>query len=187
MSKFIQRGHNSSSYFWIMPVKIIDESKNTSGMDNIIEFKQYEISIEEDDVWALLFYYLIKYFDDELKENKSRNLDKEYISYKGGILSTFEWNLEYNYFSLDNIKNVILHIKQDIDILKNDYFNSKLVEQKSYFKDRFNPRKVDSGDKDLVNDFVEFYEDFVEIMEEMIMGANEKGYNLISIMSPQKI
>ena len=111
-------------------------------------------------------------------------MDKEYISYKGGILSTFEWNLEYNYFSLDNIKNVILHIKQDIDILKNDYFNSKLVEQKSYFKDRFNPRKVDSGDKDLVNDFVEFYEDFVEIMEEMIMGANEKGYNLISFMGP---
>ena len=43
-------GHNVSSYFWIMPVRIIDCS-DTNEMDNIAEMRSSEISIEEDDVF----------------------------------------------------------------------------------------------------------------------------------------
>ena len=42
-------GHDSSSYFWIMPVRVID-FENTADLDSVAEMRSTEISIEEDDV-----------------------------------------------------------------------------------------------------------------------------------------
>ncbi len=39
-------GHDSSSYFWIMPVRVIDPS-DKDAFDNIAEMSSSEISIEE--------------------------------------------------------------------------------------------------------------------------------------------
>ena len=43
----IIEGHNPSSYFWIMPVKVKDMTKDIDDMDNIDEYRKLEISIEE--------------------------------------------------------------------------------------------------------------------------------------------
>lgn len=42
-------GHDSSSYFWIMPVRVIDY-EDTAALDSVAEMRSAEISIEEDDV-----------------------------------------------------------------------------------------------------------------------------------------
>ena len=63
-------GHDSSSYFWIMPVRVIDYSN--IDIDSVAEMRSAEISIEEDDVDQYLTPFLYKYFDDELKANKNR-------------------------------------------------------------------------------------------------------------------
>lgn len=64
-------GHDSSSYFWIMPVRVID-FENTADLDSVAEMRSAEISIEEDDVAEYLTPFLYKYFDEELTENKNR-------------------------------------------------------------------------------------------------------------------
>ena len=42
-------GHDTSSYFWIMPVRVIDYS-DTNSLSSVAQMKSVEISIEEDDV-----------------------------------------------------------------------------------------------------------------------------------------
>ena len=85
----IKEWHDSSSYFWIMPVKVRDMTKNADDIDNVDEYRKLEISIEEENIRAFLFPLLLKYFDDDLPENKQR-YGKDIISYTNGIQSTFE-------------------------------------------------------------------------------------------------
>ena len=60
-------GHDSSSYFWIMPVRIIDY-EDTGALDSVAEMRSAEISIEEDDVAQYLTPFLYEYFDEELAD-----------------------------------------------------------------------------------------------------------------------
>ena len=88
-------GHNGSSYFWIMPVRVVDDS-DTNDLDNVAEMKISEISIEEDDVDQYLTPFLYTYFDEELEANKKRIQNcwtdddgNEHVTY----ISGFEWYL----------------------------------------------------------------------------------------------
>lgn len=65
----IIEGHDDSSYFWIMPVKVKDMTKDANDIDNVDEYRKLEISIEEENIRAFLFPLLLKYFDDGLPEN----------------------------------------------------------------------------------------------------------------------
>lgn len=68
----IKKGHDSSSYFWIMPVKVKDINKNTNNMDNVDECKDLEISIEEEDINSFLRPILLEIFNDYLYANKKK-------------------------------------------------------------------------------------------------------------------
>lgn len=112
-------GHDSSSYFWIMPVRIIDYS-DTNGIDNVAEMKIAEISIEEDDVAQYLTPFLYKYYDDALEANKKRIEDRwtddngvEQIS----VVSGFEWYLTHNYFTFDSMIEILKDIEDTVDAL----------------------------------------------------------------------
>ena len=53
-------GHDSSSYFWIMPVRVIDY-EDSGALDNVAVMRSNEISIEEDDVSQYLSPLLYEY------------------------------------------------------------------------------------------------------------------------------
>lgn len=109
-------GHDSSSYFWIQPVRVIDFS-DTNEIDNVAEMHSNEISIEEDDVDQYLTPFLYKYFDDELEANKKR------VSYitddeqKTVYYSGFEWYLTHNFYTFASITNMLNDIKDTIEAL----------------------------------------------------------------------
>lgn len=50
-------GHNGASYFWIMPVRVVDSS-DSNGPDSADQMRSVEISIEEDDIARYLFPFL---------------------------------------------------------------------------------------------------------------------------------
>jgi hypothetical protein len=138
-------GHNSSSYFWIMPVRVVDFS-DTSFVNNVAEMRSVEISIEEDDVYKYLTPFLYKYFDNELEANKKRieyrwtdNNGNEQIS----CVSDFKWNLTYNFFTFDSIKNILKDINDTVDALSSGRENE-------YTKKL---RKNDSDMLELIIDF----------------------------------
>ena len=187
-------GHDSSSYFWIQPVRIIDFS-DTNGTDNVAEMKMAEISIEEDDVAQYLTPFLDKYFDNELEANKKR------IGNTGDSnVNGFEWYLTYNFYTYDAIKNMLKDIRGTIDVLssgRKNEFTDKLKEKRGWatyelifsknltaeqikeYND--NRPKEDDTKAELI---IDFYQRFIYRMEYMMKIGEEKGYNLISFMGP---
>lgn len=181
-------GHDSSSYFWIMPVRIIDY-EDTGALDSVAEMRSAEISIEEDDVAQYLTPFLYEYFDEELEANKQRK-----------DVSGFEWYLEHNYFTFEQMVSVLKDIEDTVDALasgKETEYTKKLklkrgtaTYQLLYAKD-LNAEEVaaynanrpteDNTEVDLV---IDFYQRFLYRMEYMMKVGKEKGYNLISFMGP---
>lgn len=181
-------GHDSSSYFWIMPVRVI-EYENTADLDSVAEMRSAEISIEEDDFAQYLTPFLYQHFDEELEENKKR---------KG--VSGFEWYLEHNYFTFEQMESVLKDIADTVDALasgkETEYIKKLKIKrgtatyQLLYAKD-LNAEEVaayntnrpteDNTEVDLV---IDFYQRFLYRMEYMLKVGKEKGYNLISFMGP---
>lgn len=181
-------GHDSSSYFWIMPVRIIDY-EDTGALDCVAKMRSAEISIEEDDVAQYLTPFLYEYFDEELEANKQRK-----------DVSGFEWYLEHNYFTFEQMVSILKDIVDTIEALasgKETEYTKKLklkrgtaTYQLLYAKD-LNAEEVaaynanrpteDNTEVDLV---IDFYQRFLYRMEYMLKVGKEKGYNLISFMGP---
>ena len=192
-------GHDSSSYFWIMPVRVIDYT-DTNDFNNVAEMKQLEISIEMDDVDQYLTPFLHKYYDDELKANK-RRIDsywngKEPVLYIKG----FEWYLTHNFYTYDSIMNMIADIKDTIEALssgRENEFTAKLREKRGsetfqilYSKD-MTKEQIDEYNANLPKEddtpielIIDFYQRFIYRMGYMIKIGRENGYNLISFMGP---
>ena len=181
-------GHDSSSYFWIMPVRVIDYS-NTENLDSVAEMRSTEISIEEDDVSQYLTPFLYKFFDDELEANKNR-----------ADAQGFEWYLTHNFFTFDSITSILNAINDTIDALdsgRDNEFTAKLREKRGtatyqllYARDmsedqikayNANGPTEENTEIDLI---IDFYRRFVYRMEYMMKVGKEKGYDLISFMGP---
>ena len=195
-------GHDSSSYFWIMPVRVIDYS-NTESLDNVAEMRSAEISIEEDDVAQYLTPFLYKYFDEELEANKKR-VESYWIDDDGNEQATpvdgFEWYLTYNFFPFDSMEKILNDMLDTIDALSTgritEYTEKLKVKRGSathqllYAKD-LNQEQIDAYNANLptednteVDLLIDFYHRFIYRMEYMMKVGREKGYDLISFMGP---
>lgn len=195
-------GHDSTSYFWIMPVKVIDYS-NSDSIDCVAEMRSNEISIEEDDVGQYLSPFLYKYFDDNLKANRNRIEDhwtdddgNEQATYVNG----FEWFLTYNFFTYESMVNILDDMRDTIDALssgRENEFTAELREKRGwatyellYAKDlsedqikEYNAHRPTEDDTE-IGLIIDFYNRFIYRMEYMMRIGKEKGYDLISFMGP---
>lgn len=194
MTKII-KGHDTGSCFWIMPVKIKDINKDTNDIENVIEFKNAEISIDEEDFKLYLFPIVLKFFNDNLDMNRKR-LDVEKDEYTNGIETSFIWNLTNNYFTVDDIKLMIKEIEKIVYLLTNDYNNSYLdYVKKDYDWILYEDNSLDHSllnNKKFQDELVEknkdkiikFYVDFNKFMVNMVNVAIENEYNLIIMCGP---
>ena len=181
-------GRDSSSYFWIMPVRVID-FEDTADLDSVAEMRSAEISIEEDDVAQYLTPFLYNYFDEELEENKKRK-----------DVSGFEWYLEHNFFTFDSMAQILKDIEDTVDALisgRETEYTQKLkikrgtaTYQLVYAKNlneeevaEYNANRPTEDDTQVAL-IVDFYQRFLYRMEYMMKVGKEKGYNLISFMGP---
>ena len=151
-------GHANSSFFWIMPVRVIDY-KNIGCSGTVAAMKAAEISIEEDDVAQYLSPFLFQYFDEGLKANKMRS--------EVG----FDWNLTHNFFTFDDIRNILKDIYATVDVLSSGRENEYTVKIKE--DSRFKTEAI-----------IDFYRRFTYRMEYMIKVGAENGFDLISFEGP---
>lgn len=163
-------GHDGSSYFLIMPVRVIDYS-NTNERYNVAKMYSVEISIEEEDVWKYLTPFLYKHYDDELEANKNR-IDLRWIDDDGNeqfsTIKGFEWYLTHNFFTFKSIENVLKDITETIEALSSRNENEFT-------------EKLKDTETELV---IDFYNRFIYRMEYMMKVGSEKGYDMISFMGP---
>ena len=181
-------GHDGSSYFWIMPVRVIDY-EDTGRMDSVAKMRSAEISIEENDVAQYLTPFLFRYFDEELEENKKR-ID----------VSGFEWYLEHNFFTFDSMTQILKDIEDTVDALisgRETEYTEKLKIKRGTETDlliydknlseeevaEYNANRPTEDDTEAAL-IVDFYKRFLYRMEYMMKVGKEKGYNLISFMGP---
>ena len=159
-------GHDGSSYFWVLPVRVLDYD-DTNEIDNVAELESIEISIEEMDVTKYLLPFLLEHYDGQLEANKKRVYER-WEDY-----SDFEWYLTYNFYTHDSIKNMLEDIKDTINALSSgvetDYIR-KLRENRTF-----------DAKHELI---VDFYRRFIYRMEYMIQIGKENGFDLISFMGP---
>lgn len=190
-------GHDNSSYFWIMPVRILDYA-DTNRMENVAEMRSNEISIEEDDVYRYLMPFLDKCFDNDLKANRNRaeyfdtddDGNEQIIPVEG-----FAWYLTHNFFTYDSVEEILEDIRATINDLasgKDNDFIAQIRERNGFSTSivvsldppedgmtcRFEKTEVTS------EMIIDFYRRFIYRMEYMVRVGREKGYDLISFMGP---
>ena len=161
----IVAGHDSSSYFWIMPVKLNDDV-SLRLPDRVDEFRDEEISIEEDDVNTYLYYFLNKYFDENISYDGYRD------EYCGNGL---EWNLEYNLYAVDAIRDMLSEIERVSKLLAEKNDSKELDAFKSTPRYKFVADDIAKA--------VSFYDRFIFRMNTMIENWPE-GYEYVSFMGP---
>lgn len=165
-------GHNGASYFWIMPVRVVDSS-DTNDPDNADQMRSAEISIEEDDIARYLFPFLKAYFDDSLEANQ-RRVDYCRTDADGHqrteYVCGFEWNLTHNYYTLPTVEGMLKDIQSTVEALSSGKENE------------YTAQVALSGTP--VECILDFYRRFICRMEKMLAAGKENGYDLISFMGP---
>ena len=146
--------------------------------------------------------FLYNYYDDELEANKKR-VEHYWIDDDGNKQSTpvsgFEWYLTHNFFTFDQIVQILKDIADTVDALtsgRETEYTKKLklkrgpaTYQLLYAKDlneeavEYNANRPTEDDTE-VGLVVDFYQRFLYRMEYMMKVGKEKGYNLISFMGP---
>ncbi len=175
----IIKGHDCGSYFWIMPAKILDYTITTDYIHNIDELSSEEISIEEDIILDFLSIYLKANFDPSLEENIKREEFQE---------NEFQWN-QANYYTFNGVEKIITKIQKDIQKIESNTFDDDFriksmggylyyYLDKKFSEDR---KEIFWKYKDIV---VEFYKRFVSYMKNMMVAAQNNGYELIMFMGP---
>ena len=174
----IIRGHDTGSCFWIMPVKTEIDDK-TAKLE-CKRFNQYEISIEEDDVFDYLAYFLFKYFDGDLPENKARE-----------DVDGFDWFLEHNFYTRDSIIEISLEISNLLGIITDDETSDEqkrlqiandypIAKMRGYNAIDM-ARNIFDG-RYTLSAVTSFYVDFITLLGKMMFECKEG--NLISFMGP---
>lgn len=185
----IKQGHDDSSYFWIMPVKV--DSCELITEDDIEGQYDYEISVEEGNVECFLQYFFYKYFDKTLPYNINRHDGNMYLKDHSGKVE-FELWLEYNFFTYEQIEHMLSEIEWAAETLEKDIENPYLEPIKENFsifymaerdsKDYIAGVTDDASIKRNIFVVTDFYKRFVRYMRNMM--KKNPDFNLISIMGP---
>ena len=179
----IVEGHGGGAYFQISPVRHTEVTEdNEYGIE---ECREEEISVEEDDAFYYLYYFLNKYFDKEYPYGEARPSYCE---------DGFEWSLEHNIYTYETVRTMLDEIEECAHLLATDFHNEKLNGLKN--KVCHHPLDIESDadfqqlpaekqEKELANRIAgvcDFYERFVTRMRKMMDSASE--YELISFVGP---
>ncbi len=177
----IEEGRSYSSYFWFGSVKV--PSKDKIYDKDVVELPEV-FSIEEGNVECFLYYFLLKYFDNELVYNKNRYDDAN------GYEEDFVHWLTFNFYTYNTLKAMIEDILYCVNLLKTDYHNEYLHPLKESFSIYYmcgkNDKDYGNNSKEAIQRnidvVIDFYERFVKRLLQMM--ENNTDAELIYIMGP---
>lgn len=179
----IKEKHDPSSYFRFQPVIIEKGSKITWEDAKCLEEK---FLIEQGYIECFLFYFLKKYFDENLLYNRER-----YDEY-GGYIRHFEFYLTDNFYTYETLDKMCDEILDVAQLLETDYDNAQLDSIKDFFSiyylcDEEDPdyQNCDSPKEAIqrhVGAAIDFYRRFVDRLRKMM--KNNPSTELISVVGP---
>lgn len=186
MSYQIEIWEDTTGNFRICPVKVDKELMHELGL---LRYERVEkvgdlISIDDGDLDTFLYYFLNKYFDQNLDFNSYRFFD-DYDYIEG-----FAWNLFHNFYTYDTMYDMLAEIDEVACMLETDYDNPALDEVKKEFsiyymcdeEDEDYKKGNSAAIKDHIDVVIDFYRRFTERVRKMM--ADCPRANLISIDGP---
>ena len=121
----ILEGHQGSACFRIMPVALPDEGLLPGAGDEVftkaLRRTAEEISIDEDDVEMFLFYFLKRNY------NQKRSMLYRRLEHPEPLGVEFEWNLEDNVYSYDEMRRMLAEMRETAARLVLDYDDPSLA------------------------------------------------------------
>ena len=133
-----------------------------------------------------MFYFLKKYFDENLLYNRERYNDC------GGYIRHFEFYLTDNFYTYETLEKMCDEILDVARLLETDYDNAKLDSIKEFFSvfylcDREDPDYQNRNTsreamQRHIGAVIDFYRRFVERLRKMM--KNNPNTDLISVMGP---
>ena len=183
----IKEGHDSSSYFWIVPVIVKNEEELLLRQETFLDD---EISIEEDYVFSYLAPFLKRHFD----ENHWCNIARDRVQYGETVRYGFEWH-DDNFYYYDRLELMLCEIELVARLLEIDYDNPILDKYKEnysiYFllsneeRAKLNARGGGNHKKEIEkrkDRIIDFYRRFVSRVRKMMENYPET--NMIDICGP---
>lgn len=187
----ILEGHQGSACFRIMPVALPDEGLLPGAGDEVftkaLRRTAEEISIDEDDVEMFLFYFLKRNY------NQKRSMLYRRLEHPEPLGVEFEWNLEDNVYSYDEMRRMLAEMRETAARLVLDYDDPSLAGVKERFRaSAFVHESVSVWDMTPVQEQVfippniavatDFYERFARRME--LMMARAPQFSDVSFTGP---
>lgn len=164
----INDGYTPEANFYIMPARVVYKD-NTENIEYIINIEDNCISIDQDNsIYYCGVDYIMPFLINHYDPNLDANIwwDNGMVEYIDGSKLAFKYN-DYNYYSIDDIENILKEIKETIIAIEND--------KETQYTKTLKPITLDI-DKSLL---IDFYEKFIYRMEYMLKVSIEMGYNLI--------
>ena len=116
----ILEGGDSGGYFSIVPTMVEDKPVDSNYPWSTQDYYRNIIMIDEMDVQPLLFYFLEKYFDEDLNKKCT---DRDPYNSRG-----FQHYADPNLYSYPTIKEMLQEIEEKTRLLQEDFENPELKE-----------------------------------------------------------
>ena len=116
----ILEGGDSGGYFSIVPTMVEDKPVDSNYPWGTQDYYRNIIMIDEMDVQPLLFYFLEKYFDEDLNKKCT---DRDPYNSRG-----FQHYADPNLYSYPTMKEMLLEIEEKARLLQEDFENPELKE-----------------------------------------------------------
>ena len=169
----VVKKEKKAGYFYIIPVERNSVSYFAVTHNEVEGLREYGISINKEKACTYLNYFLLKYFDDELIENKIKMGN---VSYKDK--TSFEWSGKDNFYTLDNIRLMKDSINEVLSLLQNDFDNYDLDEYKKMTYEKIPENEF----KENIDEIIAFYNNICDYFDSLLDLEDDKYIISFSIL-----
>lgn len=169
----VVKKEKKAGYFYIIPVERNSVSYFAVTHNEVEGLREYGISINKEKACTYLNYFLLKYFDDELIENKIKMGN---VSYKDK--TSFEWSGKDNFYTLDNIRLMKDSINEVLSLLQNDFDNYDLDEYKKMTYEKIPENEF----KENIEEIIAFYNNICDYFDSLLDLEDDKYIISFSIL-----
>lgn len=169
----VLKKQRKEGYFYVIPVERNSVSFFAVNHNEVEGLRDYGISIDKEKASNYLYYFLLKYFDDELIENKIKMGN---VSYKDK--TNFEWNGKDNFYTLDCIRFMKDEMKNIIWMLENSYDSFELEEYKKKTFEKISEEVL----KEELDEIIDFYENMCDYFDNVIELEDDKYIVSFSVL-----
>ena len=174
-------GHDAGAAYWIYPVTVRDTARIEDA--DILEYRDYEISIPDRYFDNLLTDFFTDGIDPELSINAHRYSTDDVP--EGVPIFGFEWYLHPNFYTYEQMKRIMNRIGDTAELLRKGHINLLPSKLKSRLRKEFAAVDEDESAtryRDAMMITADYYEKLIARIQQMMAAC--KQTDILCVMGP---